>query len=181
MERAIGAAGRCRNDKEGMCMGLRKRSAGLLATVVVGAAAIAPVVTEAGTAMAAQAVTSSCGSYVVASVPLTDNNTNVSSWDYGYVQLWYSSCTQSNWARTVSNISPTFQNLSEVDRSDGAKAWTSYDTTSGVAMAGGSYPVCGWSAYVTCSPTLYSPVLKADAWGRVYVHGDVLYGETGYY
>src|SRR5215469_14610375 len=48
-----------------------------------------------------------CGSGVIVSMPLINFNTGQSSWNYGYVQLWYNYCNGDNWGRTVSLLSHT--------------------------------------------------------------------------
>src|SRR5215472_7900614 len=105
-------------------MSLKKRLAGPLAAVAACAAAVIPFAADSGTATAA--VASPPGSYVVASVPLRNDATGVASWDYGYVQLWYSTSTASNWARVVFKLGGDTYILAEVNRSDGAQGWA-YD------------------------------------------------------
>jgi hypothetical protein len=43
--------------------------------------------------------------YVVQSVPLYDDYTGQYSWNYGYLQLWWSDHCQTNWGRVVINQS----------------------------------------------------------------------------
>lgn len=57
-----------------------------------------------GTAARADSCQSSGNYYVVASAPLKNVSTGVSSWSYGYVQLWYSATCNVNWTRMVVEV-----------------------------------------------------------------------------
>jgi hypothetical protein len=94
-----------------------------------------------------------CGdSYVVGSNGLVDDNTGQFSWSYGYVQLWYSGDCGTNWAVVVTNMGVS-ELSAEVDRSDGADAWS-------------------WCYSSPCvSLSLYSPTLLDAAYGAVWSGG----------
>lgn len=93
-----------------MLRGFMRRVAAAAVTVL-GAALL---VTHQG----GDAAASSCQSgnyYVVGSAPLKNLITGVSSWNYGYVQLWYSATCNVNWTRMVFNVSGTWFGAATVE------------------------------------------------------------------
>lgn len=98
-----------------------------------------------------------CGSAVIVSMPLINNNTGQSSWNYGYVQLWYNYCTGNNWGRTVSLQSNTTYIDSAVYNTAHARS-----------------PWAVGSGTTITSAQIYSPNNAAGAYGDV-VAGNVIY------
>jgi hypothetical protein len=121
--------------------------------------------------------------YVVASVPLTNLSTNTSSWNYGYVQLWYNTATRHNWARVVFLLGNATDVYAELDRSDGAAAWADSHGTSGAFTPDNETTglACDITATIVCSRWLHSPVLKDSAYGGVAADGVHYEATTGYY
>lgn len=58
--------------------------------------------------------------YVVGSVPLQNMTTGESSWNYGYVQLWWSDTCQTNWTRVVINVAGNWTVRADVIRLQGS-------------------------------------------------------------
>lgn len=131
--------------------------AALLASVVLAAASM-----ETLPAAAATAEPACIGNSVIVSMPLINAATKVSSWNYGYVQLWYNDCTGDNWGRVVSLVG-TAQNVS-VDTYNNIPRWTGFDS-------------CG-EATVCTSTDIYSPNNPAGAFGVVQIGNATYYAES---
>lgn len=124
--------------------------AALLASTSV--IAMAGIITPAAASAASDSPSGCSGNYVVGSAPLTNQSTGVASWNYGYVQLWYSNSCEENWARVVSLISDTTFVRADLFRHDGAhKCGSSSITEDGCTVTGTT---------TLESPPLYSPSLK---------------------
>jgi hypothetical protein len=97
--------------------------------------------------------------YVVTSAPLIDDNTGVASWNYGYVQLWWSQTCKTNWARVVVNGSGPWTAVQPiVYRQSGAPAYLEKQ-----------YQNVGAGAYV--SPMVYAADTNACAYAGVLPNG----------
>ena len=154
----------------------RRRSAALAATVLALATGL-----TWGAAQSAEAY--SADSYVVSSMPLYSSATATSSWNYGYVQLWYDPDAGRNWSRVVfllGGASETYARVTREAVSGGTgSASAYYDDTNG-SKAGydstGSYILaCGASLSVICSYEVSAPNNPA------YAEGIVEQGSTEYY
>ena len=134
-------------------------------------AAAATLVTISGllAAPAAQATASArsakpaiaCGNGVVVSMPLKNTSTGQSSWNYGYVQLWYDYCTGYNWGRTVSLLGGTTYIDSIVYNT--AHTHSPWSTGKGTVITSGQ---------------IYSPSNPAGAFGDVVAGGVFYYAES---
>lgn len=130
-----------------------------------------------GAAQSAQAYSSS--SYVVSSMPLYSSATQQSSWNYGYVQLWYDPVAGRNWARVVFLLGGATETYAKVTRSavsgglGSASAY--YDDTNGTKTgydSTGSYLLaCNASLSIACSYEVYAPNNPAAAEGIVETSG----------
>lgn len=128
----------------------RAIGAALLASTTV--IAMAGIITPTAASAASDSPSGCSSNYVVGSAPLTDESTGVASWNYGYVQLWYSNSCEENWARVVSLTSGTTFARADLFRQDGAhKCGSSSVTEDGCTVTGTT---------TVESPPLYSPVLK---------------------
>lgn len=102
------------------------------------------------------------GPIVIGSMPLISTANGQSSWSWGYVQLWWNDCNQTNYARTVSLLTGTSKVTAEVynnagQQREGASTNTSYQ-----------------------SPTILSPNNPAGAFGEVFIgnNNTFYYAET---
>lgn len=135
-------------------------------TVLTGAAALLSALVMTGPAASAsttKAAVPACGSGVVVSMPLVNQNTGYSSWNYGYVQLWYNYCTGYNWGRTVSLLGgQTYIDSIVYNNQQITPGWTeSWSSTSAIT-----------------SGSIYSPNNPAGAAGDVLANGVWYYAEA---
>lgn len=140
-------------------IGLRARlaKAAVVGSAVLAAGSIAPAQASAA------AVKPACvGDSVIVSMPLINENTGISDWSYGYVQLWYNYCTGNNWARIVSGLGVTFDmTLIAYNNASKYSGWYG----------------CGDSTECTSGP-VYSPNNPAGAFGAMSVNGVYYYAES---
>jgi hypothetical protein len=103
--------------------------------------------------------------YVVDSAPLI-NEAGQSSYNYGYIQLWWSKNCQSNWARLVISVSGSWTAEAYVQTATGSPGseWKVYYNA-------------GPGAYV--SPMLYAPGVKACAYGEAFNSTNDYQASTG--
>ena len=146
----------------------RRRAAALAAATLALTAGL-----TWGAAQSAEAYSSD--SYVVSSAPLYSSATEESSWNYGYVQLWYDPDAGRNWARVVFLLGGASETYARVTReavsggTGSASAYyddingskTGYDSTGSYILA------CGASLSVICSYEVYAPNNPAYADGVV--------------
>lgn len=164
-----------------MLLHLSVRSRALVAVPILATASIGLVAGAAGSAQAATRP-AACGNYVVASVPLTNQNTNVTlPYSDGYVQLWYNSCTDYNFTHVVSELSGTEFISTELSRSDGNSTFAQYPPAYTDCTTSCSAPFAGPTSTSVYSPGLYSPVDADSAFGYVVADNVVYEGETAYY
>jgi len=128
----------------------------LITTAAVLAATLASVSLAVSNANAATVKPACSDSYVVASTPLVENGN--SSWNYGYLQLWYDGCTGDNWGRLVSLVG------------SGNAEVSVYNTN----RAGTDH--CA-SVTIVTSGSIYSPNYNAGTQAEIYV-GSALYSAT---
>lgn len=112
---------------------------------------------------AAAAAPACSGNAVIVSMPLINSNTGQSSWNNGYVQLWYNGCSGNNWARVVSQLSGTTLIDADVYNTD--------HVSSGWAHG---YP----NPNPLTSGQIHSPVKNAGAFGDVIANGVAYYAES---
>jgi hypothetical protein len=137
--------------------------------LVVVAAAVS-ILLIGTSAPATAAVVHPDSSYVVASMPLINETTGQSSYNYGYVQLWYDTATGDNWARMVFLVNtPVNFFRTRVTRADNGYG---YQDSTGYSQSGSpatNHAGCANSVnpYVVCSWTTYSPNQTASAAGEI--------------
>jgi len=132
--------------------------------------AMAGIIAPSAASAASDSPSGCSGNYVVGSAPLTDESTGVASWNYGYVQLWYSNSCAENWTRVVSLTSGTTFVRADLYRQDGAHKCGASSPTEDTCTVTGTTTVE--------SPPLYSPVLKDFATGVVLTtSGTEYYGQ----
>ncbi|MFD5435073.1 hypothetical protein ACFWJ4_23360 [Kitasatospora sp. NPDC127067] len=131
----------------------------LLRRITTAGAALAlfTSITVAATSTPTSAATA-CGNSVVVSVPLKNTATGQASWDFGYVQLWYDSCSGNNWARVVSLRPETGWEMTGV--------YNAKNAFNGLKCA---------ATPILTSGTIHSPADNAGAWARVFANGDEVY------
>lgn len=134
----------------------------LLATSTVLVTALAPAALVVPDANAATARPACSDSYVVASTPLYNNSTHVSSWNYGYLQLWYDGCTGNNWGRLVSLVG------------SGPNDVVVYNPKGANNDGGG----CDTNLSIVTTGTIHSPNDPAGTYGEIAVGNTTYTAET---
>lgn len=116
------------------------------------------------TVLSAVPASACTGDSVIVSMPLINAFTGHSSWNYGYVQLWYNYCTGQNWGRTVSEVSNTSEVVSDVYNNIKS-------TSSGYTQR---------QPWVVTSGHIVSPNNPAGAFGEVFIanSNDFYYAES---
>jgi hypothetical protein len=128
-------------------------------------------------AHAAELTPTGCASpYVVQSVPLINESTGVASYNYGYVQLWYSNSCQKNWTRVVFKL----QNFSQIRADIYAGPGVSFNCGSNILTEEGCFvnssTVNGATAVE--SPGILSPNNPAAMCGGIWTDSGTMYAAT---